>query len=436
MTGTDNARQPLAALKKDAALLARLDAWEPERIRRLLFCLFWFSVVCFPFGQIFVVAGPLLCLPPLALLYRNDWANTTLARLPVRWLFLVFFLAVGVQLFHSQWFARSWTALSPNLLRGLLLPFIGMECVRTEKDLRRLTIAFCCVAALQGLDGVWQYMTGHDAIKNAPLMGGRLTGSFGTYRVGNYMGMILLPACAVGLLLPLKNRRARIALTACLLAPGIFLWIFAEARMGYAAFAFGLCAVWLSGRERLAWKPLLPVLAVFILLVLAGPRRISLELALADPRGELWMTAWRTMLHAPWFGTGIGSFVPALQEAGLDLPINGLKVQHPHNAYLQFLVDGGIVGFAAMTLFLFGMAAWSWRRIRHGILSERENAEPEGGGSFWRLTLFFWGGWLGYLVVLIGGHDFYRTWFLSTGMTLLGIVLGACVNGPPDRDRS
>ena len=178
-------------------------------------------------------------------------------------------------------------------------------------------------------------------------------------------------------------------------------------------------------------------LPIFVLLVLFGPSRISLEKALADPRGELWVTAWQTMLHTPWFGTGIGSFVPALQAAGLDLPLNGLEVQHPHNAYLQFLVDGGIVGFAAMTLFLFGMTLWTWRRIRQGLRMEREEAATgTGGGSFWRLSLFFWGGWFGYLVVLGGGHDFYRTWFLSTGMTLLGIVLGACVNGPTRRSRS
>lgn len=430
------------ALKKQAAdacarLRARLDACTPEQARALLFGLFWLSIVGFSFGQAFVVAGPLLCLPPLAFLYWKDWSNTTLARLPARWLFLVLFLAVGVQLFHSQWFSRSWGILSPNLLRGFLLPFIGMECVRTEKDLRRLAGAFFCAAVLQGANGVWQYATGHDLIKNAPLLYGRLTGSFGTYRVGNYMGMILLPACAAGLLLPLRNRGARIALTACLLAPGLFLWVFAQARMGYAALTLGLCAVWLSGRERIAWKPILPVLALFVLLVLFGPSRISLEKALADPRGELWVTAWQTMLHTPWFGTGIGSFVPALQAAGLDLPLNGLEVQHPHNAYLQFLVDGGIVGFAAMTLFLFGMTLWTWRRIRQGLRMEREEAATgTGGGSFWRLALFFWGGWFGYLVVLGGGHDFYRTWFLSTGMTLLGIVLGACVNGPTRRSRS
>lgn len=406
----------------------------PDTARNLLFWVFLLSTVFFSLGQIFVVAGPILCLPFLLFLYWKDWKHCTLARLPTAWLLAIFFLSVVMQLGLSHWLDRSWENMSPNLLRGFFLPFIGMECVRTEKDLRRLAIAFCCAAVLQGLDGMWQHMTGYDAIKHAPIMRGRLTGSFGTYRVGDYMGMILLPACAVGLLLPLKNRWARIALTACLLLPGLFLWIFAQARMGYAALAFGLYAVWLSGRKHITWKPLLALLVVFSLLVLFGPNRISLERALTDPRGELWVAAWQTMLHTPWFGTGIGSFIPALQEAGLSLPINGLTVQHPHNAYLQFLVDGGIVGFTAMTLFLFGMTAWSWRRIRRGLL-EQENAGEGDQGLFWRLALFFWGGWFGYLIVLGGGHDFYRTWFLSTGMTMLGIVLGACVNGPANRDR-
>ena len=76
------------ALKKQAAdvcasLRARLDACTPEQARALLFGLFWLSIVGFSFGQAFVVAGPLLCLPPLAFLYWKDWSNTTWSSLAV-----------------------------------------------------------------------------------------------------------------------------------------------------------------------------------------------------------------------------------------------------------------------------------------------------------------------------------------------------------------
>lgn len=333
----------------------------------------------------------------------------------------------------SLWPAHSWAVLSPNLLRGFVLPFIALECVRTEQDLGRLGIAFFLAAFGQGLDGIWQYVTGYDLIKETPLMSGRLTGSFGTYRVGNYMGLILAPACLVGLLLPVGSLAARISATACLLAPGLFLWVFAQARMGYLGLCLGLCLALLSVQERFPLRAVAGLLGAAVVLVFFGPDRISLERALADPRGELWNAAWQTFLHTPWFGTGIESFIPALQRAGLTLPVNGLGVQHPHNAYLQFLVDGGLVGFAAMTLFLFGFTFWAWRRIRAGVLAERRLEKAgKNPGFFWRSALFFLAAWLGYLIILAGGHDFYRAWFFSTGMTMLGITAGACLNGPQD----
>lgn len=387
--------------------------FQPAAVRRLLFVCFWISIAFFSFGQVFVIGGPLLCLGPLILLYLIDWKNCTLAKVPIIQLFLsIFFFSILIQYLLSEWHNISFATVKPNIFRAFVLPFIGMECSRTEKNLKWLVVAFCFSAFFQGLDGVWQYITGFDLIKKAPIMTGRLTGSFGTYRVGDYLGIILVPASAITLLVP-KNK---ILMTICLISPGIFLWIFAQARMGYMALVLSLYVVWLSSKKRIDWQDVILPLTCVLLLILFGPSRIALERALADPRGELWITAWQTMQHHLWFGTGNGTFVPALVQAGFDLPLNGLGVQHPHNAYLQFLVDGGLFGFFTMMFVLCGSTLWTWRQIP----KHTENL-------FWRLAIFFWAGWLAYLIVLIGGHDFYRTWFLSTGMTLLGIVYGACV---------
>ena len=59
--------------------------------------------------------------------------------------------------------------MSPNFFRGYLLPLIGLECIRSEKDIRTLVVWGTVGAVLQGLDGVWQAWTGVDFVKGFPL---------------------------------------------------------------------------------------------------------------------------------------------------------------------------------------------------------------------------------------------------------------------------
>jgi O-antigen ligase len=409
-------------LGRSIQLVRRMPA---DQLRQCLFWLFALSVLLFPLGQALRVLMPLACLPALLLLYARDWPGSALARLPVRWLFVVFFASMALQLVFAIDVKNSFSVVWPNVFRAFILPFIGMECVRSEKDLRRLVVVFALTAMYEGLDGVWQYATGRDLIARAAWVAGRLTGSLGGYRVGDYMGIMLLPSFALFLLAPGKTLWLRFSAALIVLAPALFLWLFAQARMGYLAVAIGGYALWTLIFDHTHWKALLLPPVAALLLVLFGPSRISVAAALSDGRFALWKGAWDVFAYNPWLGTGIGSYEGALHTAGLTVDhVPGFM--HPHNAYLQFLVDGGILGFACMTLFLFGCALWAFARIRKGVQWER----ARGSGMHWRLAGFFWAAWVGYLVVAAGGHDFSRGWFLATGMTVLGIMLGAVLHGP------
>ena len=399
-----------------------------ETARRCLLAAFLLSIFLFPFGQAFRVALPPLCLPPLIYIYIKGWPSSTLARLPLRWLFAVFFGCIALQLVFAINPGSSFRVASPNFLRALILPFAGMECTRSEKDLRFLIIAFVGAGVLEGLDGMWQLHTGYDLLRRAPLVSGRLTASFGGYRVGDYMGIILLPSLALPFVL--AKRPARRVLCLLLLIPAFVLLVFAQSRMGYLALAGGGWLLYTLAFRRLNWKTLLLPMGLFALALFFGPERIRLEHFLESPRFQMWTVAWKTFLHTPWLGTGAGSFEPALEAAGFtgyDATPEGPGFMHPHNAYLQFLIDGGLVSFAGMLLFLGTFSLWALSAIRQGIQREHSGDIP---GLHWRLSAFFWAGWIGYTIVLAGGHDFYRTWFLSVGMTMLGIVIGAVVNGP------
>ena len=408
-----------------------------------LFVLFCLSIALFPFGQVFRVLPPLFCLPVLILLYRRDWPDRTLPRLPVRWLCAGFFVLVAFVVLASDWPALSWNTVRPNLLRGFLLLFVAMECVRSERDLRCLAGAFAFAAVAAGLSGTWQFATGADLLTGAAPLGPehstytpgalsslrdfRLTGPMGTYRVGNYLALIGLPACGLFLLWPdkpvIRHPAARLALTMGVLAPAVFLWLGAQTRSGYLSTICGLYAAWLLfARPR--WQIALCIPLAGLLFVVFGPERVSLAHALADERRAIWSTAWQCWLAHPWFGTGAATYPEACAALGITALSTGSALPpHPHNIYLQWLVDGGLIGFAGFMLFAVVPTVWSGRTIRRGLL-----ADP-GRSAFWQLAALFWAGWFGYLVSGLAAHDFYRTWWISTSFSLLGILLGACARG-------
>lgn len=423
-------------IKKTDSWFTRLKNTDTRTLERVLFWLFASSILLFPLGQMFRTGMPDVCLPILLWLYVRDWPNRALAHLPVWKLLAIFFAVIALEVIGSHWFSVSWNAVRPNIFRGFLLPFIGMECIRSEQDLRRL-IGMCCLTCIiEGLDGLWQFAFGLDLIDNRPplplsgefipgdfrtLLNVRLTGSMGTYRCGNYLALIGLPACGLVLLWPIKNAWLRCGLTFCLLSPTIFLFLGTQTRAGFMAVTAGLYLIWLLLTRPAWWKILLPPLAG-IALVLYGPHRIALSNILHDGRVLIWKRAWQCIQAHFWLGTGADTYEPACKALGITQNVP----PHPHNIYIQWLVDGGICGFLIMSVCLFGLTGWALLGIRQGL---RNNPPESAGHRFWELTTFFWASWAGYLIAGLVGHSFYRTWWVSVSFSILGIVLGACVCG-------
>ena len=77
--------------------------------------------------------------------------------------------------------------------------------------------------------------------------------------------------------------------------------------------------------------------------------------------------------------------------------------------------------------FLAGFAWWGYRHIRQRLLMRHDGDADR--REYWILAGWFWVGYMGWLVNGIFGHDFYRIWWLAQAMCLLGIFIGAIVNG-------
>ena len=429
-----------------AAVTARLAALHSEKPAEYyfagLFWSFWLTLALFPIGYGWREVMPPLCLVFLLLYYRCAWGNSVLARLEVFPLFWCCWAMLLIGVFFSGHPFNSLLHAGTGINKGFILPFIAMECVREEKDLRRLVWACVFACFWQGLDGVWQAYSGRDFVMDYPLSSGRLTGSIGDYAVGNYIALALIPSFALWFILRERLRRVESAfLLLTLLWPAFFLLLGAAARSGMLAVAAAL-GLWLwcvlkdeslLRRCLLAFAAASGLLAFFFVLVLRWRTLSSITLA-NDGRWSLWELAWRVFCENPWFGAGAGQYNAAFRGLALTPAHDPVSISHPHNLYLDILYAHGIVGFILGMVFLFGFLLWGYKRIQPALLAEWQGKTR---GLYWRFAAAFWIGYACWLVNGIFGHDFYRSWWLGLAMSYLGIMAGAAVNGiqPENEER-
>lgn len=398
-----------------------------KKLREVLFYLFIATVATFPLGTAFRETGPILCLAILLPYYYWGWEQSTLKKLPLAFLFALFYGYIIIRIPLSTIPLYGLRDVYPHFWKGFALPFIAMEAIYDKGKLRTALITYIFVTIGEGLDGVWQAITGNDLIHNTPLRSGRLTGSMSTYRVGDFMAMVGVPACGLYYLLnPKKTPLYKIILTTLALSPGIFLWIFAQSRSAYLAVFVSLYILCVFILNRPNIKSIVIPPALLAAAVLLGPRRISLDTARTDGRWELWNFAWEVFIRNPIWGTGAATYNPAFRALGFLPTYDEPSIQHPHNIYLQFLCEMGLVGLIVGCLFWFGFLLWAYKIIRNGM-----RATPDRETYLhWRITAFFWAGWLAYLVNAFSIHNFYSTWWLALAHTGLGILIGACINAP------
>ena len=108
---------------------------------------------------------------------------------------VVFFMgAVMLSTFLSQYKATALKGFFFDLLQGVFLFFIFVECFNTQKRLKIFLAAFLASAFLVGIDGVVQYFTHTDFLRHHPVTDGRITGPF---RHANDLGAYLTVICPV-----------------------------------------------------------------------------------------------------------------------------------------------------------------------------------------------------------------------------------------------
>ncbi len=356
---------------------------------------------------------------------------------PWRWPYVVMLAYFLLNCFLS---IQPWISL--GVLRnashvGFLMLLSGLEIGGRPRLAAALPWVLSILAFYQGVDGVWQSITGIDPIRGTPILTGRLTAAFKTYRVGDLLGMALAASLSLPFIMPRAWSMAkRVFICAVLWLPAFYTFIFAQARSGYICLFVALAAFY-ALHKGVSWRWVVPLLIGALLMITFGFERVSIEAALRDGRfKELWPLGWRMFLENPVLGSGVGTYKEMYQSLGVDLPFHKIDINHPHNIYLQLLCETGLIGFILFCLFLFPTLYWGWKTLRKNRPPSPAPAAPYGGegGSasdrariIWKVAAACWSVSAGYAVMGLFPHSLFRTWWLALAFSFLGIMAGGCI---------
>lgn len=407
-----------------------------EQFFKALFWGFFFHLLFFPGGFGIREIMPVFCAVMLCAYYRYAWRQSNLYMLTARWLFLPYLVLLVVAVAFSLDPLNSLLHIGRGLNKQLLIPFIAMECVRDEKDLRRLLWALVLACLWEGFDCIFQSMSGFDFIHGAGLHSNRLTGSMGDYWVGNYFALALTPVFGLWCLLRQRFSRATtLLLCAALLAPALYGMVFSGVRNALLTLAAITAFAWLYAWS-VRWKGLFFSAVCILLCAVAvvwfyDTHRLSMESISGDGRWDLWHFALAVWREYPWFGAGAGEFNTAFRSLGLVPLKDAITISHPHDIYLQLLCETGVVGLSLALTSLLGLLVWVERNMRPFLKEECRKAwgieQPR--PIYWRLTFFFWLGYVAFFINGIVGHDFFRPWYQLLVFGHLGIAMGAVLAG-------
>lgn len=395
--------------------IRRYFTFDQDIVRRVMLLLFLSLPVLVLVGRsvldiaISVIAGAFLV---FSLYWRDfDW-------LKVRWvqvalLFCLFMIC-------NSFFAADHVHALKNALPYVRFPVfaaaVSYWLIRERRELEWFFIILVGASVFVAANGLFEFMTGYDFSGN-PQQGAYLSGPFEMSKVGTYLVKFGIPAL--------------LGFVAILLHWG---WSrFTASRVGVALFIVFAVTVLLSG-ERMA--ALLLFFFLFLVFLTLAPMRklilgsgiafvgLAAVIFIANPSlksryidttlrdighhqvanrfnyKEIWILSLEMFKDRPLFGVGNKNYQRVCMDKAYEpLLLGGPNCKlHPHNIYLELLVDTGLVG---SLLFLTMVFFWGREIFQAGL--------PDEG----RLILL--SGLISVIIIL---------WPLATGMSIFSNFYG------------
>jgi O-antigen ligase len=378
-------------------------------------------------------ADMLLCIAAVTFLIhavmvcRTDW-------LRVRWVQVALLLWVYVMVLGL--FAPNMETALGRAAAWVRFPIFAMALVfwvlEAAKARERLMLSLSIAVGFMLVDTAIQYFVGYDVLGYQPIPSEgapRLTGPFSAPRVGIMLVWMAIPVIAYWLMAPGGATRQ-----------GKKLWL-------GAAYAVGILTVIFMSGERMALllTGLGFVLAFFMLPI---SKRLMLGIAVVgmllmgalaytnpglvvrqfgsttevvdDVSGSVYGMIWDSALNVwednPVFGVGLRQFrevCPDAKYGTTDPKIVALRCNlHPHNMYLEWLVESGVVGFGLFLLLL----ALIVREIVHSYPALR--TDPAFLGLIITLVIRLW--------PLASTTGFFTAWSAVPYWLVVGWLLALC----------
>jgi hypothetical protein len=291
----------------------------------------------------------------------------------------------------------------------------------------RFFIALTWVILFFALDGLLQWFAGRDILWHA-----RLTDTLGHYRLtgpwnkpilGIMLAWLSFPVC-VQFLLPEAENPARrkvlhfgIVLTLLVLATIIV----SGERMALLLSLFGwaIAIVMLSARSKAVWLVLACGIALIGLLALISPQVLGRQVNSTidtlthwqqSPYGQIFASGLELVKQNPLFGIGSAEFSSSCAALYTDPTANAQACNtHPHNIYMEWLIENGIIGLVLFIAFIAAVIAACARHWR------RNCASPAFIGLFIAFMLRVW--------PIASSTNFFSSWGAPPFWLVLGALL-------------
>lgn len=381
-----------------------------------------FYVLFFPLGISFREIGNITGLVGLAVVLLCDYRQSNVRLYPFKWSYFVFIALIIFKIFHSEYSGAGYYALRTNWYKGFLIFFLAMEFVNSEKNVRYLIFAFAIMGFYEGVVGVVQGIDLINLGPEGPLFKHRLVGTFSSARVGNLLAIVLPITFVLPVALPRKwPTWVRWATAVTVWLPMLFLLFGAGTRTGYIGVVVS-CLAFLVIRGGASLFFVLGGALVLLGLIFAAPERWAWEVISHDNRVvDVWPIALSVFREFPLLGSGIDTYDVVHRSMGLFPKVMKQLPHHPHNIYLQFLCETGVVGFVIFIQYLFFPVWWLYLNIKNRVKCIRSS-------SNWIYAAAFLSSYVGYLASGFTGHNYFRSWWLGISMLVLGAAIGICLH--------
>ncbi len=350
-----------------------------------------------------------------------------ISRTPLNLTILIYLTICFLSIFISTNPKISTRTFIGKIIQDVLFFFVLVDGLKSERRLRIFLYILFLSATLLGVDGIYQYFTHKDFIRNRPAI--FVNRIFTTFPSPNDFGCYLnaiIPFCVTIFFTKFRFKAERFIFA------GLFTLLFTCLIMTVskgAWFAFMASALFL-GVWIYSIGLFFLLLTLFIIITQPFyPQLIKERLgslffgfdasSLGDPgsieRKIFWQAGWKMFTSRPWIGLGLGTFMFNFKRFITQSYQYGPA--YAHNCYLQILSELGIIGLIS---FLIILILFFYKGIKTIIKSQKTFS--------WYILLGSIAALLGYSVQMAVDTIFYS---LDLGLLfwiLLGLGMAAMNN--------